>query len=179
MKKIVFLFVALMALMACGNKADSTSSTNNENRAVAAANDTTGKKAVKKTIHDVQAYLVNYKAFSTTVDGKPGGRLFGATVVIKNRLYIMTDKRKNFYKQITPKGKFDICVVQPSGKKWMRLNGILVPDKTPAVKEEFFKHHENLKSMYQADDDNMVIYHVKDATARFCATNAPEQQIHF
>ena len=61
----------------------------------------------------------------------------------------------------------------------MRLSGTLSPDETLAVKEEFLNRNESLKSMYKADDGNMAVLYIKDATARFFSFTAPERTVQF
>ena len=76
-------------------------------------------------------------------------------------------------------GKFEICALKPSGSEWMRLSGVLVNDETLTVKEEFLNRNEGLKSMYKADDDNMAVLYITNATARFCSFAEPERQVNF
>ena len=61
----------------------------------------------------------------------------------------------------------------------MRLSGTLVNDETLSVKEEFLNRNEGLKSMYKADDDNMAVLYITNATARFCSFSAPERKVYF
>ena len=131
-----------------------------------------------ENMKEVQAYLKECKAFFiATVDGdQPHVRPFGVSEIINGRLYIMTGKVKNVYKQIAANGKFEICALKPSGSEWMRLTGTLVND---AVKEEFLNRNEGLKSMYKADDDNMAVLYITHATARFCSFSAPERIVNF
>ncbi len=132
-------------------------------------------------MQEVQAYLKECGAFFiATADGdQPRVRPFGVSEIINDRLYIMTGKVKDFYKQVAGNGKFEICALKPNGSEWMRLSGTLVPDDTLAVKEEFLNRNEELKSMYKADDDNMAVLYITDATARFFSFSAPERQVAF
>ena len=50
---------------------------------------------------------------------------------------------------------------------------------TGKVKEEFLNRNEGLKSMYKADDDNMAVLYITNATARFCSFSAPERKVNF
>ena len=75
--------------------------------------------------------------------------------------------------------KFEICALKKSGSEWMRLSGTLVNDETLSVKEEFLNRNEGLKSMYKADDDNMAVLYITNATARFCSFSAPERKVNF
>ena len=91
----------------------------------------------------------------------------------------MTGKVKDVYKQMAKNGKFEICALKKSGSEWMRLSGTLVNDETLSVKEEFLNRNEGLKAMYKADDDNMAVLYITNATARFCSFSAPERTVHF
>ena len=118
--------------------------------------------------------------YIATVDGdQPRVRPFGVSEIIDGRLYIMTGKVKDVYKQMGKNGKFEICAMKKSGVEWMRLSGTLVPDETLAVKEEFLNRNEGLKAMYKADDDNMAVLYVTNATASFNSFSAPERKVNF
>ena len=132
-------------------------------------------------MQQVQAYLKECGAFYiATVDGdQPRVRPFGVSEIINGRLYIMTGKVKDVYKQMVANGKFEICALKPSGSEWMRLSGTLVPDETLAIKEEFLNRNPSLKRMYSADDGNMAILYITNATARFCSFAAPERKVNF
>ena len=136
---------------------------------------------MKKNMEDVEAYLKECGAFFiATADGdQPRVRPFGVSEIIDGRLYIMTGKVKDVYKQIDKNGKFEICALKASGSEWMRLSGTLVNDETLAVKEEFLNRNESLKSMYKADDDNMAVLQVTKATARFCSFTEAERKVSF
>ena len=139
------------------------------------------EQLMQDNMKEVQAYLKECSAFFiATVDGdQPRVRPFGVSEIIDGRLYIMTGKRKDVFKQMAANGKFEICALKPSGAEWMRLSGTLVNDETLAVKEEFLNRNEELKSMYRADDDNMAVLYIQDATARFCSFSAPERKVTF
>ncbi|MBR6284740.1 MAG: pyridoxamine 5'-phosphate oxidase family protein [Muribaculaceae bacterium] len=176
---MVLVAVALLTLGACDNKAatDATSNkTNNE-----AINDTISKETMEANMKEVQAYLKECGAFFiATVDGdQPRVRPFGVSEIINGRLYLMTGKVKDVYKQMARNGKFEICALKPSGSEWMRLSGTLVADETLAVKEEFLNRNEGLKKMYKADDDNMAVLYITQATARFCSFTEAERTVHF
>ncbi len=178
MKKILFALAILLALAACNNQqAADTATESNET----VTNDTISKEMMQQNMQEVQAYLKECGAFFiATADGdQPRVRPFGVSEIINDRLYIMTGKVKDVYKQMAANGKFEICALKPSGSEWMRLSGTLVNDETLAVKEEFLNRNESLKSMYKADDDNMAVLYITNATARFFAFGADERKVHF
>ena len=132
-------------------------------------------------MQEVQNYLKECGTFYiATVDGdQPRVRPFGVSEIIDGRLYIITGKVKDVYKQMAKNGKFEICALKKSGAEWLRISGTLVNDETLAVKEEFLRRNPGLKSMYKADDVNMAVLYIKDATARFCSFMAAEKKITF
>ncbi len=138
-------------------------------------------QTMQQNMQEVQAYLKECGAFYiATVDGdQPRVRPFGVSEIINGRLYIMTGKVKDVYKQMAANGKFEICALKPSGSEWMRLSGTLVTDETLAIKEEFLNRNPSLKRMYSADDGNMAILYITNATARFCSFAAPERRVTF
>lgn len=182
MKKILLVFAALIALAACGNKQAAAPETkSSESTKEVVTNDTISQEMKEANMQEVQAYLKECGAFFiATVDGdQPRVRAFGVSEIIDGRLYIMTGKVKDVYKQMAANGKFEICALKKSGSEWMRLSGTLVNDETLSVKEEFLNRNEGLKSMYKADDDNMAVLYITNATARFCSFAAPERKVNF
>ena len=172
MKKIILAMASLLLLVGCTT--NKPAEANNENELI-------NEQLMQDNMKEVQAYLKECGAFFiATVDGdQPRVRPFGVSEIIDGRLYIMTGKRKDVFKQMAANGKFEICALKPSGAEWMRLSGTLVNDETLAVKDEFLNRNEELKSMYRADDDNMAVLYIQDATARFCSFSVPERKVTF
>ena len=135
----------------------------------------------ESNMQEVQSYLKECGAFfiATTDGDQPRVRPFGVSEIINGRLYIITGKVKDVYKPMDKNGKFEICALKKSGSEWMRLSGTLVNDETLSVKEEFLKRNPGLKAMYKADDDNMAVLYITNATARFCSFSAPERKVNF
>ena len=182
MKKVLFALAAIIVLAACGNKqaaAPETESSEVSNKVV--TNDTISPEMKEANMQEVQAYLKECGAFfiATADEDQPRVRPFGVSEIIDGRLYIMTGKVKDVYKQMVKNGKFEICALKKSGSEWMRLSGTLVNDETLGVKEEFLNRNEGLKSMYKADDENMAVLYITNATARFCSFSAPERKVNF
>ena len=132
-------------------------------------------------MQEVQNYLKECGTFyiATVDQDQPRVRPFGVSEIINGRLYIMTGKVKDVYKQMAKNGKFEICALKKSGSEWLRLSGTLVNDETLAVKEEFLRRNPSLKSMYKADDGNMAVLYITNATARFCSFMAAEKKVCF
>ncbi len=180
MKKVLLFFAVLIAMSAYG-KSQSSAPESNEGSKEVVENDTMSKETMQENMKEVQAFLKECGVFYiATVDGdQPRVRPFGVSEIIDGHLYIMTGKVKDVYKQISANGKFEICALKSSRSEWIRLSGTLVNDETLAVKEEFLNRNPSLKSMYKADDDNMAVLQVTDATARFCSFAGPERKVQF
>ena len=182
MKKIILTFATLVAMAACTQNQPSKAETNETatptQTEVADSIDPETKQA---NMNEVQAYLKECGTFFiATVDGdQPHVRAFGVSEIIQDRLYIMTGKVKDVYKQMAKNGKFEICALKPSGTEWMRLSGTLVNDESLSVKEEFLNRNEGLKSMYKADDGNMAVLYITNGEARFCSFSEPERKVKF
>jgi len=181
MKKLIFTFSAmLLTIVACtSNKPEQDVEANESSSEM--VSETLTKKDMENNMQEVQSYLKECSAFFiATIDGdQPRVRPFGVSEIINGRLYIMTGKVKDVFKQMTANSKFEICALKASGSEWMRLSGTLVLDETLTVKEEFLNRNESLKSMYKADDQNMAVLYISNATARFCSFTAPERIVSF
>ena len=181
MKKVLFVFAAMIAAVSSDIQAAVLETGSSELTNEVITNDTISKEMKDANMQEVQSYLKECGAFFiATADGdQPRVRPFGVSEIIDGRLYIMTGKVKDVYKQMAKNGKFEICALKKSGSEWMRLSGTLVNDETLSVKEEFLNRNEGLKSMYKADDDNMAVLYITNATARFCSFSAPERKVNF
>ena len=172
--RLLALAIALLAVMTQGTAIA-------QSRASQPQSTTIDTQTVKQNMQEVQNYLKECGAFYiATVDGdQPRVRPFGVSEIINGRLYIMTGKVKDVFKQMDANGKFEICALKPSGSEWMRLSGTLVNDDDLAVKTEFLERNPGLKSMYKPDDGNMAVLYITNATARFCSFSAPERVVNF
>ena len=182
MKKVLLAFAVLFTMAACTQNKPSQATENEQESATQTETaDSIDPQTKQANMEEVQAYLKECGTFFiATVDGdQPRVRAFGVSEIIDGRLYIMTGKVKDVYKQMAKNGKFEICALKKSGSEWMRLSGTLVNDETLAVKEEFLNRNEGLKSMYKADDDNMAVLYITNATARFCSFSEPERKVNF
>jgi len=181
MKKIIIMMATLLTLAACDVTLKKPVEGEKSSEPSVEATDTISEETKQKNMEEVQAFLKECNAFFiATVDGdQPHVRPFGVSEIIGGRLYIMTGKVKDVYKQMAANGKFEICALNPSGSEWIRICGTLVSDDALDVKTEFLERNPSLKSMYKADDDNIAVLYMTDASARFCSFSAPERKVRF
>lgn len=124
---------------------------------------------VEKFLKECGAYFI------ATVEGdQPRVRPFGTANIFEGKLYIQTGATKDVSKQIHSNSKVELCAMDKSGSKWLRVAGTLVSDPRREPKVDMLEHYPSLKAMYSPDDDNTEVFYFKDATATFYSfTEAP------
>ncbi len=112
--------------------------------------------------------------YLATIDGDQARvRPFGTILLDDGKLYIQTGKVKDVSKQIKANPKVEICACK--GGDWLRIAAELVDDDNHDVKVKMLDKMPDLKAMYSADDDNMQMFYMKNATATFSSfTSGPE-----
>ncbi len=111
-------------------------------------------------------------------DGQPRVRPFGAVAVFEDKLYIVTNNQKNVYKQMLANEKIEISGM--SRGKWIRLEAKAVLDERREARVAMMNENEAaLSSMYTVDDNLMVVFYLKDATATICSFTEEPKTIKF
>ena len=151
MKKIFFLFAAIMTAFSCGNTINPQEykSMNPE-----------GMQKVQEFLKDTHYYFI------ATVDGdQPQVRPFGTAEIIEGKLYIQTGHVKKVAKQIAANPKVAICAY--NGQQWLRITATLVEDPRVEIKKAMLDANPSLRSMYNENDDNTAVYFLTNAKASF------------
>ena len=131
-----------------------------------------GIEKVYYFLNDAQTYYL------ATVDGtKPRVRPFGTILLRDGKLYIQTGKVKDVSHQIQENPFVEICAYMNGS--WLRIAAELVEDDDHDVKVAMLEKMPTLKGMYSADDDNMQMFWLKDATATFSSFTAEPEVICF
>lgn len=131
-----------------------------------------GIEKVYYFLNDAQTYYL------ATVDGtKPRVRPFGTVLLYNGKLYIQTGKKKEVSKQISANPFVEICAFMNGA--WIRIAAELVNDDDHDVKVAMLEKMPGLKGMYSADDDNMQMLYLKDATATISSFTAEPEVITF
>ena len=133
----------------------------------------------KQGIEKVYNYLVDAGTFylATAEDKQPRVRPFGAVMLKDGKLYFITGKKKAVSKQLAENPLCEICA--SFNGSWVRIAGEMVNDDSREMKEAMLEENPALKSMYSADDDNMQILYLKDATAYFSSFTAETEVVPF
>ena len=119
----------------------------------------------------------NIYYLATTEGDQPRVRPFGTVDLFEDKIYIQTGKSKDVSKQIAENPKVEICAFD--GKKWLRIAAEAVNDDRVEAKAHILDNYPDLKSMYDAEDDNTQVLYLTNATAVFSSFTEPPETIHF
>ena len=116
--------------------------------------------------------------YLATVEGdQPRVRPFGTAHIFDGKLYIQTGKVKPVSKQLAANPKAEICAFKDGA--WIRISGELVNDDRVEAKKSMLDAYENLRGMYDENDDNTQVLYLKNAVATFSAFGALEEVVTF
>jgi len=142
-----------------------------ENRNEQQAN-TEGIEKVYTFLNDAQTYYL------ATVDGnRPRVRPFGTALLQDGKLYIQTGKKKEVSRQIGLNPFVEICAFLNGS--WIRIAAELEEDDSREIKVAMLEKMPALKGMYSADDGNMQMFFLKNATATISSFTAAPEVITF
>ena len=100
---------------------------------------------------------------ATVDDDKPRVRPFGALNIFEDKLYIQTGKIKDVSKQMQENNNIEICGFVDG--KWIRVSAKVVRDDRLEAKVSMLDNNPNLKSMYNAEDENTEVLYLTNAIA--------------
>lgn len=107
--------------------------------------------------------------FLATEDGnQPRVRPFGVVAEFEGKLYISTGKQKNVFKQMQENPKIELCAMGQD-HSWLRVEATAVHDDRVEARARMLEENPNISGMYKADDDNMAVLYLKDATGTICS----------
>ena len=116
--------------------------------------------------------------YLATVEGdQPRVRPFGTAHIFEGKLYIQTGKVKPVSKQLAANPKAEICAFKAG--TYLRIAGELVNDDRIEAKKSMLDAYENLRSMYNENDDNTQVLYFKNGIATFSSFSAPDKEIEF
>ena len=116
--------------------------------------------------------------YLATMDGdQPLVRPFGTAHIFEGKLYIQTGKVKPVSKQLAENPKAEICAFKDGA--WLRITGELVNDDRIEAKKSMLDAYENLRGMYDENDDNTQVLYIKNAVATFSSFGAPAEVVEF
>lgn len=116
--------------------------------------------------------------YLATVEGdQPRVRPFATVHIFEGKLYIQTGKRKPVSKQLAENPKAEICAFK--GGTWIRVAGELVEDDRVEAKKSMLDAYENLRTMYDENDDNTQVLYFKNGVATFSSFGTAPEVVEF
>ena len=136
----------------------------------------------KENMQEVHDFIkeCGFYFIATSVDGQSFVRPFSSLEIINDRLYVMTGKIKDVYKQLAENPKFELVAMKKNCSMWMRVSGKLLDDSDIEVQREYLKRNPQFANRYQPGDGNMAMLYIMEGKARFCTFNGEnEREITF
>lgn len=112
--------------------------------------------------------------YLATMDGdQPRVRPFGTIDMFENKLYFQTGKVKDVSKQLQANPKIELSGML--GDKWIRVQAVAIIDERVVAKQHMLDAYPSLQEMYKADDGNIEVLYLENATATISShTEAPK-----
>lgn len=128
----------------------------------------------------VLKFLTDCKIFylATAEGDQPRVRPFGAVCEFDGKLYFITNNQKPVYQQMKQNPKVEISGTLLDGE-WIRLTGKAVFDNRKEVKVAMLEANLSLKDMYDANDQIMEVFYLKDAEANILSFAGKNDKINF
>lgn len=113
----------------------------------------------EKNMNEIFEFLKNAGTFylATINENEPEVRPFGAVAVFEGKLYIVTNNKKDVYKQMKENHTIAICGM--SKGKWIRVKGQVEEDTRREARVAMMDENKaSLSSMYTVDDNLMTVF---------------------
>lgn len=115
---------------------------------------------------------------ATAKDGKPNVRPFDVHCEFEDKIYIVTKKHKNVYKEI--KANPHVAIARSIGKDYYRVFAELVEDERREAREKLVNDNvEACKGKYGVDDDDTAVFYLKDAVMNLMSHGKDPEVINF
>ena len=114
--------------------------------------------------------------YISTVDGdQPRVRPFSSVMEFEGNLYICSNNKKDFYKQVIDNEKVEICGMNKDGS-WIRLTGKLVRDDRDEARAAMLADPTGPSNLYKVGDGIFEVFRVDNAICiKYSMTDAPVQ----
>lgn len=114
--------------------------------------------------------------YLSTMDGnQPRVRPFGAVCEFEGKLYFITAKTKNVYKQLLENPRVEISAMKGQDS-WIRLDGEVKMDDRREARAAMLEAVPVLKNMYNADDGVMTVFYLDNIKAtEYSFTSEPKE----
>lgn len=129
-------------------------------------------------MNEVVEYLKSCGTFylATSEEGQPHVRPFGAVCEFEGKLYIVTNNQKKVYQQMLKNPKVELCGMYKG--TWIRVEGEVELDLRREARVAMMEaSRAALQSMYNVDDNLMVVFAFTKGTATIYSFTADPKVI--
>ena len=129
-------------------------------------------------MNEVVEYLKSCGTFylATSEEGQPHVRPFGAVCEFEGKLYIVTNNQKKVYQQMLKNPKVELCGMYKG--TWIRVEGEVELDQRREARMAMMEaNRAALQSMYNVDDNLMVVFAFTKGTATIYSFTAEPKVI--
>ena len=118
--------------------------------------------------------------FLATIDGDQAKcRPLGFHMLVGEKIYFGVGTFKEVWKQIQENPKVEIVALNDEKDKFIRYYGTATADDTPELVEKTFEIMPEIGEMYKANNWDMGIFYLDDATAEFRNIMEVEETLKF
>ena len=114
--------------------------------------------------------------FATTDGNQPRVRPYNATVEFEDKVYFYTNNHTRAFRQIGENPFVELCAMI-SEDRWLRVNGKVVFDYRPEVKQAMLEAHPELRTMYSADDKIFEVFYLSNMQATIHSNHSEPEVI--
>lgn len=127
-------------------------------------------------MEEILKYLKGCGTFylATNEADQPRVRPFGAICKFEEKLYIITNNKKNVYRQMMSNPKIEISGMNKG--TWIRVEcEALLDERREARVAMMEEYPTSLSKMYSVDDNLMEVFYLQNGKATICSmTDAPK-----
>ena len=114
---------------------------------------------------------------ATSENNKPHVRPMGAQNIYNGRIYFLTGKKKDVYKQLIENPNIEVTAYKDG--KWIRINGKAILDESIEAQIDFLDHNPALKDMYKPGDANTAVFYFDSCICAFYSFTSNPRIIKF
>lgn len=124
---------------------------------------------MKKTIEQVMEYLGDENtlmAVSTVSENMPKVRFMSFKMVEDDKIYLITGKSKNIFKELEKNNNIEICSLPNSQNQWVRINGNVKFVRDLDLSKKAFKILPMLEMAYKTPENgDIALFYIENLKA--------------
>ena len=98
-----------------------------------------------------------YFFLATSYENKPKLRPMGMIYSNEKALFLVTDKRKNVYAELTENPQTELAAYNLNSRKWIRITGIAEIEHSELIKEEIADAYPMIRQEYVGEEEICLV----------------------